>query len=294
MIDNLITHKNYSSGKYDFSIIIPTWNNLDYLKLCIDSINKNSALNLQIIVFVNEGNDGTPEWLSEQSDIDYIQSEQNLGVCYGVNACRSLVKSDYILYLNDDMYALPGWDTKLKQEISQLDTKMFMLSSTLVEPFETGNNCVVVADYGDSLDTFQEVNILKGYTSLGRPDWSGSTWPPNVVHIDLWDLVGGLSTEFSPGMYSDPDFSVKLYNAGVRIFKGLGSSLVYHFGSKTTGRIKKNKGRDQFLKKWGFSAKSFTSEVLKIGNHYSGPLQNIELSKSSLINKLKTVQAVLK
>ncbi len=218
MIDNLITHKNYSSGKYDFSIIIPTWNNLDYLKLCIDSINKNSALNLQIIVFVNEGNDGTPEWLSEQSDIDYIQSEQNLGVCYGVNACRSLVKSEYILYLNDDMYALPGWDTKLKQEISQLDTKMFMLSSTLVEPFETGNNCVVVADYGDSLDTFQEVNILKGYTSLGRPDWSGSTWPPNVVHIDLWDLVGGLSTEFSPGMYSDPDFSVKLYNAGVRIF----------------------------------------------------------------------------
>ena len=42
-----------------FSILIPTYNNLEYLKLCIDSIKKNSNFKHQIIVHVNVGRDGT-------------------------------------------------------------------------------------------------------------------------------------------------------------------------------------------------------------------------------------------
>ena len=37
-----------------FSILLPTLNNLNYLKICIDSL-KNSKFNHQIIVHVNEG-----------------------------------------------------------------------------------------------------------------------------------------------------------------------------------------------------------------------------------------------
>ncbi len=46
-----------------FSILIPTYNNLEYLKLCINSINKNSIYKHQIIVHINEGSDGTVEYL---------------------------------------------------------------------------------------------------------------------------------------------------------------------------------------------------------------------------------------
>ena len=42
-----------------FSILIPSWNNLDYLRLCVDSIRKNSAHAHQVIVHVNDGSDGT-------------------------------------------------------------------------------------------------------------------------------------------------------------------------------------------------------------------------------------------
>ncbi|MBL0025914.1 MAG: hypothetical protein IPO98_13350 [Saprospiraceae bacterium] len=38
---------------------------------------------------------------------------------------------------------------------------------------------------------------------------------------------------------------MKLYKAGVRHFKGLGNCLVYHFGSKSTTRIKEQ--RAQYL-----------------------------------------------
>ena len=60
-------------------------------------------------------------------------------------------------------------------------------------------------------------------------DWMGATIPPNIVHRDIWDLVGGYSIEYSPGMYSDPDFTAKLYMCGVRFMKGLQASRIYHF-----------------------------------------------------------------
>ena len=46
-----------------FSILIPTYNNLSYLKLCIESIEKNSVYKHQIIVHINEGNDGSLEYV---------------------------------------------------------------------------------------------------------------------------------------------------------------------------------------------------------------------------------------
>ena len=288
MIDNIKKYQKPSTKKYKFSVLIPTWNNLEYLKLCIRSLRENSSLDFQIIVLVNEGKDDTLEWLENQSDIDYIHSPRNIGICYGLNSCRSLIKSNYIVYLNDDMYVLPNWDLELFKEVEKIGTKEFMLSATMVEPHDTGNPCVVVKDYGQDIQSFKEDLILKECADLSMDDWSGSTWPPNVVHVDMWDLVGGLSIEFSPGMYSDPDLSKKLYEAGVRIFKGKGSSLVYHFGSKSTGRIKRNTGRKTFLLKWGMTSNTFTQKYLQIGAKSSEIISEPNISKgSNFVNKIK-------
>ena len=54
--------KQTSPSDIRFSIIIPTWNNLAYLKKCLESLDKNSFYNHQIILHLNEGIDGTVEW----------------------------------------------------------------------------------------------------------------------------------------------------------------------------------------------------------------------------------------
>lgn len=273
-----------------FSVLIPTWNNLPYLQLCIRSIQSHSTLPIQIIVIVNEGKDGTLEWLRDETDFDFVHAQQNVGICYGLNAARSLVMSDYIIYINDDMYVLPDWDGKMWTNIQDLGTKMFMLSSTMIEPTANGNKCTVVKDYGRDIESFKETELLENYTALYRDDWSGSTWPPNVIHVDMWDLVGGFSIEFSPGMYSDPDLSMKLYKAGVRHFKGIGDSLVYHFGSRSTKRVRKNLGRKTFLFKWGITSRTFTTLFLKTGQKYEGVLTTPKLPVTTkLINRLKRV-----
>lgn len=55
-----------------FSIVVPTWNNLRFLKLCIESIRKNSSYRHQIIVHVNDGSDGTLEWVKAEG-LDSMQ-----------------------------------------------------------------------------------------------------------------------------------------------------------------------------------------------------------------------------
>ena len=54
-----------------FSIIIPTFNNIKYLKLCLESIKKNSTFNHEIIVHVNLGEDGTKEFLDKDENINF-------------------------------------------------------------------------------------------------------------------------------------------------------------------------------------------------------------------------------
>jgi hypothetical protein len=58
---------------------------------------------------------------------------------------------------------------------------------------------------------------------------------------------------------------MKLWQSGVRHFKGLGDSRVYHFGSKSVGRIKKNNGRKQFIKKWKMAPSTFCKFYLRRG-----------------------------
>lgn len=258
-----------------YSIIIPTWNNLPFLKLCIESIRKNSAENHQIIVHVNEGTDGTLQWVQEQG-LDYTFSERNIGVCMACNRMRSKVRCEYIFYLNDDMYVLPGWDVALAEEVASLPDTMFYLSGTMIQPhnyLDVG----ILADYGDSVANFEEDRLLREYMNYPMKDWRGATWPPNLVHRDLWDLVGGYSIEFTPGMYSDPDFVAKLWMAGVRYFKGLAACRVYHFETKSTSRINKNDGRQQFLMKWGITNSLLRKQLTHLGSDFDSPVKKSEI-----------------
>jgi glycosyltransferase involved in cell wall biosynthesis len=273
-----------------FSILIPAWNNLPYLKICIDSIRKNSRFPHQVIVHVNEGMDGTTEWL-KQNNLEYTRSEKNIGICTGVNSAFVLATAPYIMFMNDDMYCCPDWDAHLWNEIENIGHQKFFLSSTLLEPVQTGNRCVLAPyDFGRDANTFRENDLLNALPALPIRDWTGSTWPPNVVHRSLWEAVGGLSEEFSPGMYSDPDFSMKLWQKGVRYFKGVGKSFVYHFMSKSTGKVKKNNGRKQFLKKWGVSSSYFTKQILESGKTFHGALPE-KIIRRSIKDRVKKLFA---
>ncbi len=270
--------KQKNIQKAYFSILIPSWNNLEYLQLCIESIRQNSAYPHQIIVFVNDGKDGTLAWVQAQQDIDFLHSANNVGVCYALNACRKLVATEYILYMNDDMYVCPNWDQYLWEEIQSIGHPYFFISATAIEPIAS-SKCAIEHNFGTDLATFKKEALHEQFASLPMNDWQGATWPPNIVHISIWDLVGGYSIEFSPGMYSDPDFSMKLWQTGIRYFKGVSKSRVYHFGSRSVKRVEKNPGYYTFIRKWGITSSTLSKFYLRRGAPFTEVLNEPVIPK---------------
>ena len=62
------------------SIIIPTFNNLDYLKFFLRSLKINSTFDHEIILHINDGSDGTLKYALD-NNIKHTYSENNIGLC---------------------------------------------------------------------------------------------------------------------------------------------------------------------------------------------------------------------
>ena len=253
-----------------FSIIIPTFNNFEYLKLCLNSIKKNSKYNHEIILHLNDGNDGSLNY-AIKNNIKYSYSKTNIGLCSSINLASNLSTNKYLLYSHDDMYFCPSWDKYLYDVVKGIGHDNFYLSGTMIEP----NSGHIVFNCGEDVENFNENKLLKNIDKLNFYDHQGSHFAPHLVSKKMWNEVGGFSEEFNPGIGSDPDFNMKLWKKGVRIFKGLNNFKVYHFGSITTRKKKnftQNKGDRTFLKKWGITIKFFKKYYLKSKTKYEGPL----------------------
>ena len=259
-----------------FSIIIPTFNNLDYLKLCIKSIKQNSKCTHQIIPHGNIGEDGTCEFLRKET-IDFTFTKYNSGICAGMNTASKKSKFKYILYSHDDFYFCPGWDEVLKNEVDVIGHNNFYLSGVMM------NNGPIQFNAGSDIKSFDENKVLNEYQNFNHFDFQGSTWAPHLLHKDLWEKVGGFSEEFFPGTGSDPDLNMKLWKEGVRVFKGVNNCKVYHFGSIVTRKYKNHptiitesgsKGGKIFLLKWGITIKFFKKFYLRSDQRYNGPLND--------------------
>lgn len=254
-----------------FTIIIPTLNNLKYLKLCIYSIKKNSVLNNEILVHVSEDFQNETRNFLNSKEIKFTYTKENVGLCTAINIIAEKATNQYLIYAHDDMYFCPSWEKPLINEIKNINHKNFYISGSMIEP----NSGHIKFNCGENIENFDEKKLLRNLENLNIDDHQGSHFAPHCVHIDLWKKVGGFSEEFNPGIGSDPDFNMKLWKKGCRIFKGLNAFKVYHFGSLTTRKnknVKQNRGDVTFLKKWGITTSFFKRYYLRSKTFYNGPL----------------------
>ena len=273
-----------------FSIVIPTLNNFNYLKICLESLKKNSTLEHEIIIHVNEGKDETLDYVKKNNYI-YTYSEQRLGLCSATNLAAKKASREYILYSHDDMYFLPEWDIILRNELSKLKDNLFYLSGTMM-----GSGEHINFDCGTTYENFDENKLLSEYKKYNLYDHQGTHWAPHLIHKDLWNKISGFSEEFDPGFGSDPDLNMKLWQQGVRYFKGINDCKVYHFGSislRKKSDLVANRGSVTFLKKWGITTSFFRKNYLKSGEKFfrelSEPKKNLIYFLGLLKCKIKLI-----
>ena len=273
------------------SIIVPTYNNIKYLKFFLSSLTKNSKYEHELVIHINNGSDGTIDYISNNK-IKYTYSNENIGLCSSMNKAFSLTTSNYILYAHDDMYFCKNWDEFLIDEIKKQKNNLYYLSGTNVST----RFGLINYDCGSDIENFDEDKFLKFCINDTTPDLQSSHWAPHLIHRDLWNKINGFSEEFNPGDGSDPDFCMKLWFNNVRVFKGISKFKVYHFNSLTTrnDKVKLNNGTKTFLLKYGFNPKFFRKYYLQGNNSiipYKGllnePKYNIFMFYELIINKIK-------
>ena len=272
------------------SIIIPSYNNLKYLLFTINSIKKNSFFDHEIIIHVNEGSDGTLDYI-KNNDLLYTFSKSNIGLCSSVNEASKKATTNYIFYSHDDMFYCKNWDIFLKEELNKFNDNLYYLSGTTVST----NNGLINHDWGSLPENFNE-NKFNDFTKNDKSkDLQGSHWAPHLIHKELWIKIGGFSEEFNPGDGSDPDLCMKLWLNNVRVFKTISKIKVYHFSSITTRKrnISLNNGTRTFLLKYGFNPRFFRKYYLQGDgfNLYNGKLNEpkitLDMFLSLIVNKLK-------
>ena len=250
-----------------FSIIIPSWNNLKYLQFTIDSILKNSAHKHQIVVHVQDGRDGTLDWVKLKG-FDYTHSEVNIGYCSGVNSAFQKVKSEWTCIIEDDVYCFPNWDQALLDFYvdNQMD-ELTWLAGSVVEARPSTFPSYIIRNYGTSIDTFREEEALReidGIKHTFHYNHNGTT--PILLRTKVFSQVGGLDTDFDPTPGSEEGFSKRLYDMGCRNFVSVKDCVVYHFGSMTNNRANNMVKKDSnmtFVRKHGMTIREFNNTILK-------------------------------
>ena len=274
----------------NFTILIPTYNNLKYLRLFCESIKINSNFSHQLIFHINDGSDGSYDYINNNK-YQFTHSKTNIGLCSAIKEASKLIKNQYVLYAHDDMYFCKNWDQFLIEEVQKQNNNLFYFSGTNIS-YKDG---ILNFDCGNTPENFDQIKFDNFCEKDNSPDLQGSHWAPHLIHRDLWTKVEGFSIEFDPGDGSDPDLCMKLWNEGVRTFKCISRFKVYHFGSVTTRKrdININNGTKKFLLKFGFNPRFFRKYYLRGDGKikYLGPLDDPKLNFSMLlsliINKFK-------
>ena len=218
------------------SVIIVTFNNLKYTKLCIESIyGKTAYPNFELIIVDNASSDGTPDYLNSLNEqyhnVKIVLNNENLGFAIANNIGIRKSKGEYIIFLNNDTIVTRGWISGL---IKYLKTPEIGMVGPVTNSI--GNEAKINVDYKDlyRMDLFAE-----SYTAKNR----GVFFEIPVLALFCAALrretigrVGLLDEQFSVGMFEDDDYAVRIKRAGLKIIC-TEDVFIHHFGRASFSKL---------------------------------------------------------
>lgn len=93
-----------------FSIVIPNWNGLRFLPVCLDALAAQTYPNIEVIIADNASTDGSQAYIQEHHPaVSVVQLPENRGFTGACNAGMQAARGDFIALLNNDTEADPGW-----------------------------------------------------------------------------------------------------------------------------------------------------------------------------------------
>jgi GT2 family glycosyltransferase len=239
-------------------VAIPSWNRVNLLRSCIESIfAKTGYERYRICVYEQGSTDGSREYLqSLVPHVDAILGDENVGFIDANNAIiRRYPKWD-VVFLNNDTEVTDAWLERLVETAYRADNiglvgpKLIYKDGRLQEAgsqvFRDGSARAYgrYADQGDpTFNQLREVDYCSAACLYAKRK--------------VLECVGGFDQRYSPAYYEDTDLAFAAREAGFKVLYEPRSTVIHHEYSTSGGsafeRMEAN--RTKFLEKWAEALK---------------------------------------
>ncbi|MFP4394351.1 MAG: glycosyltransferase family 2 protein [Anaerolineales bacterium] len=198
------------------SVIILTWNGIDYIAACLDAVLAQDYADFEVIVVDNASSDGTADFVAAHyPQVQLIRNERNLGFAAGNNIGMRAATGDVLALLNQDTEVHPGWlaalvEMAIKPDVGIAGCKLLYPDGAIQHAGgrivdargsarHIGRGEVDAAQY----DAVQDVDFVTGAAlALTRATLT---------------RIGPLDEAFSPAYYEDADWCYRARAAGLRV-----------------------------------------------------------------------------
>ena len=246
---------------------IPSKDNLRYLKTCIPSIRKNAyRKDHNIIVFVDQDNDGTVKWLDEakrEYNLKFIMNpnlnKERYGIGKAYDRCIKEANTDIVMIFHADM--MLGKNADL-EAFKHLDRKTAVSATRVEPPLHPNGGEKILRDFGMWPEEFKEEAFDKFVDVEGKTDKvTNGIFAPWMVYKEDFLAIGGHDARMH-SCREDSDVFNRMMLDGWD-FKQVWSSLVYHLTGRGAGSFSGDEQRHEewkremnnstleFIRKWG-------------------------------------------
>jgi len=219
------------------AIVILNWNGIDFLKMFLGNVIRNSTYNDTVIYVADNGStDGSTEWIAENhKEVNLIKLDINHGFAGGYNLAINQIKAQYYVLLNSDIEVTENW---LHPLVSFMDNNPDVAScQPKILSFNKKNYFEYAGAAGSFIDKygypFCRGRIFdKVEKDIGQYDskidifWSSGACM--IVRGEAWNKCGGFDASFFAHM-EEIDLCWRFHKAGYRV-SYIPGSVVFHIG----------------------------------------------------------------
>lgn len=255
------------------TFVIPSRNNLEFLKLAYKSI-RDLDTQHEILVLNDASVDGTQEWIESLNDKDLLTynnpGPERIGIVGMFDKGIEMARTDIIMAFHADMVTCKDFDKNILKHLK----KGTVVTGTRVEPpLHPDGPEKQLMNFGIEVDEFSFDKWYDGSEKLKEDKVTEGIFAPWCMYKEDFLAIGGHDDLFAPQSKEDSDLFNRFYLNGYQ-FKQPWDALVYHFTSRGSrfnkhsgGAAGKNSnewietttrnGRN-FIRKWGHFIKHDT------------------------------------
>lgn len=210
------------------SIVIPSHNRPDLLRLCLERVTTDAPPHTQIIVVDDGSSQACIRTTAEAFDVTVVRHDVARGFCHAANRGIAVATGDIIELLNDDTQVEPGWAT---HALAAFADERIGAVAPLVLQGPTTRFTPLIDSAGDEYD-YGGFARKRGHGQPLTRSWQqpcdvfGASASSAFYRADVLRRVGGFPETFG-AYFEDVDLAWRIQHAGYRT-RYVPTSVVWH------------------------------------------------------------------